>query len=317
MKRSITYKSIIGFLGICLLFSYQNCSKVTSGLDIHDNSVGLVQSYTVDPPQTSAANGDIDVPALPSPAGSGIPDGPVLVDPPVVVNHPPVTNPPVVNPPVVNPPVVSAPPPQAPPPTENPGTGQTPPPVVQPPVVVVPPVIPIENCVMRPQPVEGVENHVDANSQALNFCKDNEGPKDDSEEVNEAIKLCKQDVSLATSQDFFLDAFHGQLAIKVMHVKQISNLVGALFLKAASENSSIDLINKIRSSNEFKTDRAVVLCGFKEVKLLENIRGHIILVNSHVSELRDHVGRLTLVNSKIDKTERQGGGIVNIYESKK
>lgn len=139
---------------------------------------------------------------------------------------------------------------------------------------------------------------------------------DDDTELGQIIRFCSQKIGLTTTQDLFVDGFHGKIASEVEHVKQVSNLYGSLFLKAASSSASINLISKIRASDKFKTDRTIVICGFKDVSLIENVRGHIILVDSHVAELRDHVGRLTLVNSKIDKVERQGGGLVSVYNQK-
>lgn len=307
MTRSITFKAIIGSLGLVLLLPFQNCSKVTSGLLIHDNGLAVDQQNTQVTPPVTSANGGIDIPAMPQ-AGDdqADPTSPSGTTPPVVKN-PPTTTPP-----------------------SNGG--------VVPPNI---PTIPIETCALRPEPVidhatelacasgESKEHknnssavksgHKDdkdddddakepeENGHGLKYCKDENtdtGKVDDNKEIEQIVLLCKQRTDLTPSKILSVDGFHGQIASEVEHVTLITNVYGSLFLKAADASSSIDMISKIRASNKFKTDRTIVICGFKSVSLIENVRGHIILVDSHVTELNDHVGRLTLVNSKIDRIER-------------
>ncbi|MFZ3229105.1 MAG: hypothetical protein WA160_02785 [Pseudobdellovibrio sp.] len=317
MKTSIMYKTLIGSFGLVLMFAYQNCSKVTSGLAISDQSLNLKESYINDPP-VSIANGGIDIPPTP-----------------VAVNEPAPTS---------GEKKEIHPMPQTLPPTtiavgeQNPTSGGKK--EIHPIPPTLPPAPPTETCMMRPVPVQTVasldssescvankdkKDKDDDNkeiashdSHGIKFCKEETSNKDsekiDSFELSEALKLCDEKLEFKKMLD--VDQFHGQIAASVYFVKQISNVYGSVILKGATSNSQIELISKIRESNKFKTDRTIVLCNFKEIALIENVRGHIVLVNSHVTELRDHVGRLTLVNSKIDKTERQGGGVVNKYASK-
>lgn len=320
MKRSLTYKAMLGVGGLVLLFAYQNCSKVTSGLLIEDKEAGALST-----PEVSV------LPVNPSVDDGGNMD-PGVKDPVVVgggSTTPGTTNPGTTSP--SNP--------------DNPG-GVVPP--KQPP-------IPTETCVMRPKPIIDTAGELECadgdkgrnvassevklperNPNGIKYCKEDgeehqpgqptnpSSPtpappvvnEPNTDEAAEAVKYCDQAKSLAIAADLKLNDFHGQYISLVQKVTFVNGLVGSLILKAASNNSVIEAINNIRANNKFKTDRAIVLCGFKNVQTINNVRGHIILVDSHVRLLSDHVGRLTLINSTVDQTNNQGGGDVNIYARK-
>lgn len=323
MKRSLTYKALLGVGGLVLLFAYQNCSKVTSGLLIEDKEAAALST----PEDVSI------LPVNPSVEGNdGEPKDPVVVG-----GGGPTT------PGTTNPGMPSNP--------ENPGGGVVPP--KQPP-------IPTETCVMRPKPIVDTTGDLECakgekdrnvastpsssdvklperNPNGIKYCKEDgeehqpgqpTNPSQptpvppvvvtepNTDEAAEAVKYCDQAKSLSIAADLKLNDFHGQYISLVQKVTIVNGLVGSLVLKGASSESTITTINNIRANNKFKTDRAIVLCGFKDVVTINNVRGHIILVDSHVRLLSDHVGRLTLINSTIDQTNNQGGGDVNIYARK-
>jgi len=267
MKRSNTYKAVLGVFGLVLLFAYQNCSKVLSnGIAIQDNELsagattdGDVSSVTDLPVNPGVPGSEIDPISQSNP---GDPGSVSHVDPGTVVT----------------------------PPTTPPGSNTSAGPVVVP-----------GGTITLPAPAPGGTTTLPAPGS------------DTTAEAQAAIKMCQQAEHLPVEQDLFVAHFNGELVSVAQNVRMVDHVKGVVVLRAATSTATLSHVNQVDPANPAQSDLSLVVCGFQNAKLITNVTGHVILVDSHVEMLVNHTGRLTLVNSTIDKSVHQGGGVVNVY----
>lgn len=281
MKRSMTYKSILGACGLVLLFSYQNCSKVGTGLAIQDKAAGVNQSGTDEsgnPIITVGHDGSSDT--TPAPVGDGSGGGIVKDNPgqiPTETCIKPAKDKEAIKAQMA---LLQQ--------MANDGDAQTNITIckdddshTQPGSPTIPlPGTPTTGPVANPTPSAPTVPAAPSIDQ-----------------VNLAIKYCDEAKGIRASHSTKISGLTGDYVGVTDHVDGIHGITGSLTLLAETATSTIGRIDGITAAN--KDNRAVVLCGF-EVDDLGGVTGNVFLVDTVVKKAHGITGTIVLVNSVMD-----------------
>ena len=124
------------------------------------------------------------------------------------------------------------------------------------------------------------------------------------------LALCDSKVILNTMPIVHISNLEGSFQFNADQVKQITNIRGGILLRAVDKDSIIYGISNIVANDE--TEKAVVLCNFNDVKHITDIRGQIVLINTHLERLTNHIGKLILINSQVDNITNRKGELISL-----